>query len=434
MLNKIKNYIDNNHLLVDGAKVILAFSYGIDSRVLLDVLLKLKFNVVLCHVNHQKRQMSAVEEKSALELAKKYGIKCYVYHLDTENKENFHSQAHNKRYQFFMDIANAEHTKYIVTAHHLDDNAETILLNLIKGSNLYGYSGISNHLTLDGFEIVRPLMCVTKDMIKAYQKENELDYFEDESNGEDHYTRNRIRHHVIPLLKKENPNLLFGLANYSTYLKDAFNYIRKQSIEFLNKTNNIIDIRSFNILDKALRHDILSLLLEKYQIERSYNLIMSLDSLLMGSSSQGDISLEGDYIFKKRYNEAFIDKAHNFEPISYELYENSVIYTKNMRFYFTKILPSNNANYIKLCYNELVYPLILRTRQAGDRIRMPYGTKKVKDLLIDLKLSKEQRDDLLVLENNHQIIWICGYAKSEALCKMKDKGDIYLVYEVQNEQ
>ena len=433
MIQKVRNFIKEKEMFEDNAKIVLAFSFGVDSRVLLDILIKLGYNVVLAHVNHKHRLESEIEEQEVIKLAQNLNIPYYIMHLEEDRKENFHLQAHHARYHFFMDVAKKENTLYIATAHHQDDNAETIILNLCKGSNLYGYAGISPIVNKDGIKISRPLLALSKAEIKSYQERHNLKYFEDKSNSEDIFKRNRIRHHIIPVLKEENPNLLNSLMNYSTILKETFNYIRNLSIFYLNKWQNIIIVDEYKKLDSAIRHDILAYYLELFNKNRSFKLITDIDKLLMSNKSQGDYSLNDGFLFKKRYQKAYLEAVKDKPKYYFELTPNNVISTKNMRFYFTKILPTSNANYIKLCYNDLVYPVILRSRQSGDKIHMPYGHKKVKDLLMDFHLPKEVRDEVLILENNGEILWIVGLAKSQKLLSMKN-GDIYLVYEVQDEE
>lgn len=430
MLNEVKSFIKENDLIEPKAKIVLAFSYGVDSRVLLDVLIKLGYEVIIAHVNHKHRAQSEIEEKEAIALALRLNIKYEVMHLVEDYNQNFHADAHNKRYDFFMSVANKYNAKYIATAHHLNDNAETILLNLIRGSNLYGYGGINIKQKRNNITIVRPLMCATKKEIKEYQENNMLSFYEDSSNSEDEFRRNRIRHHILPLMEEENPSLLAELYNYSSMMHEAFSFIRSISISYLNDHQDIIDIPSFKELDIAIKKDIISLLLEKREIERSYNLINLILTNIMDKDPQADISLKGGLLFKKRYNKAFIETRENPKQNYHKLYENNVISTQNFRFYFTKNLANSSANYIKLCYNDLVFPLILRNRQDGDTIEMTYGHKKIKKLFMDLHLTKEQRDKALILENNGEILWVVGYAKSKRLTQMKSSGDIYLVYEV----
>ena len=434
MLNKVKNYMDSLNMIKDKQKVILAFSYGVDSRTLLDILLKLGYEVVLAHVNHQKRLESKLEENEANLLAKELGLKIYVHHLEVDDNTNFHDDAHHKRYQFFMDVAKRENTNLIVTAHHQNDNLETILLNIIKGSNLYGYSGISPILNIDEIKIIRPLLCVGKDEIIKYSLANNLKYFEDESNNEDYYKRNRIRHKVIPLLVNENPNLLNSINNYSSILSDSFNYIRSQSINYVNNSNNKIILKEYLNMDRALRTDLISYLLEENEIDKNFALINQIDEMLLSNRPQADISLSDGYIFLKRYDVAYVNKHNKKEPILVQLNENDKICVNGIIFYLSKNIPTQCSKYIKLCYNDLVFPLTIRTRKDGDRIKMKYGHKKIKDLLMDLHMPKEKRDEVLILENEKEILWVYDIAKSETLCNMKNSGDIYLISEVQENE
>ena len=429
MLNKIKNFIFENNLMKDSNKVVLAFSYGIDSRVLLDILLKLGYDVTLAHVNHKVRKESDIEEIETKKLAQKLNIKCFTMTLDKQDG-NFHDSARTKRYEFFKSVASFVETNQIITAHHLSDNLETILINLTKGSNLYGYSGISYEVTSDNYKIYRPLMCVTKDEILNYQRQNNIEFFEDESNSHLDYMRNRIRHKVIPSLKEENPNIENTIISYSNILKDAFNFIRSLTIKYLNKNSGKIKISEFRDLDKALRYDIVSYMLEELNLNKTYFLIELIDNFLLSDKAQGSINLNSGYEFKKRYDDAYIEKATVCEPVYIEFDIDDVIYIHNLKLFFTKKTPSCDTKHIKLCYNDLVFPLTIRNRKNGDNIKMPYGHKKIKDLLMDLHMPIEERDKVLLLENKKEILWVLDIAKSQALVDMKNKADLYLVYEV----
>ena len=434
MVTKVKNYIKNNSLMPSGSTIVLAFSYGVDSTVCLDILLSLGYKVVLAHVNHKHRAQSDIEEIEAKELAKKLGIPIHVLILDEDKTKNFHADAHEKRYNFYKSVAIEHNTNIIVTAHHLNDNAETIILNLIRGSNLYGYAGIQPIVNKDGFKIVRPLMCLTKDEIRNYQMIKNLKYFEDSSNSQDDFTRNRIRHHVIPIMLNENPSLLNQLSDYSRILKDSFDHIRGEATKLVDLWENKIKLCEFKKLDNALKNDIISLILERNNVDKSFNLINDIKNALESDKPQIDLNIKDNLCFKKRYDIAYIEKRHINSEIWLQMYENDVIFVKNTRFYFTKNLPDLSAKYIKLCYNELVFPIIIRNRKPGDTIMMNYGHKKLKDLFIDLHIVREKRDEALVFENNGQILWVYNYAKSSMLQSMKDTGDIYLVYEVCNNE
>ena len=428
---KIKNYIKNQNLIENNQKIILAFSYGIDSRTLLNVLINLGYEVIIAHVNHKVRIESDNEEKETLELAKKLNLKCYVKHL-VYQKENFEDYARKERYNFFKEISKKENTNILATAHHLDDNLETIILKLMTGSNLYGYSGIHNKVCRNELNIIRPLLCVSKDEIHKYQEEMSFKYFEDYTNHENIQKRNRIRNIIIPILKNEEQEILSKASDFSNILEESFNFIRKISTSYFNKWNKKIMVSEYISLDIALRHDIICYMLEENKINRSYNLITSIDKSLLNNKSQFDLKLSKDFYLFKRYDMAYISlkKDEKFEEITLSVDETKTF--KNFKFYFSNSLPTDNENYIKLCYNSIEFPLTIRNRINGDRIELSSGTKKVKDLLIDKKIDKDIRNKLPMVINGGKIIWIPGVAKSSIIRNDLDNGDIYLIQEVNN--
>ena len=434
MKNKIKKYIIDNNLLDKNEYVIVAVSGGVDSIFLLHILYDLGYKTVLAHVNHHKRLESENEAIQMKELASSLKIPYELLNYHYNNKSNFHDHAHNARYNFFKKIADKYNTKYIATAHHLDDQAETILIKLLNGSNLFGYGGISNKLIDDTYNIIRPLLCVTKDDIYEYVHKYQLTYFEDSSNKENDYLRNRIRHNIIPLLKNEEPNLLYKLQEFSIQAKDAFNYIRNQSINYLNKTKNTIEISSFTTLDDVLKKDIICLLFERYPIRKNNDIILKCLSLLNNTNGTKKLSLKNDYYFIISYDKAEIKKIIKTTDYQEKLtINNEVIIENKYKFYFSKNLPKNNAKYIKLCYNSLELPLIIRNKKDGDYIKMSYGNKKVSRLMIDHKITLEERKTIpLVFDSNNNLLWVVPIAKSDTVINQKQSSDIYLVCEVIN--
>lgn len=428
---KVKNYIKDKKLNTNNKPIVLAFSYGVDSRVLLEILINLGYKVVLAHVNHGVRAESKCEEIEAIKLAKELNISIYVKHLNLD-KSNFEDTARKERYKFFKEICDKENTNVLALAHHLDDNLETILLKLTQGSNIYGYSGIHPQVFKNSLEIIRPLMCTTKDEIRAYQMRNSLLYFEDYTNKENIQMRNKIRNNVIPLLKDIDSNILYKTNEYSSILEDAFNHIRGESINYLERHNKEIEISSFKGLDTALRKDIICFLLEEYHINRSNKLINLIDTNLLNNKSNLEITLSNDFFFFKSYNRAFISKKKNQDINEITLDINERKEFGDYIFYFSKSCPNNVKNYIKLCYNTINLPLSLRTRENGDRIKLPGGSKKVKDLFIDKKIDISLRDKLPLVISNDNIIWIPNVAKSSLISSCLDNWDLYLIMEVKN--
>ena len=427
MLNKIKAFIKDNNLIPDNSRILLALSGGVDSMTLLYILKELKYDIVVAHVNHKKRLESEYEERQIKELCNNLNIPCEILHLEHLDG-NFQSKAHDKRYSFFINIAHKYNIKYIATAHHADDNIETILLNIMGGSNLYGYGGISKKLEINGTYIIRPLLLISKDDIKKYALKNNITYYEDISNSQDDYTRNRLRHHIIPVLKNECPSILSKISSYSNQIHEAFHFIRNISENFLNNYDNKINILEFNKQDLFIKKDIICLLLEKYEIERSENLINDLIDLIKNNKPQLNYSLKDNWIFKKRYNLAFIDNNILESDFKYILNNKEDKIDDNYIIYFSLNKPNDCANYIKLCYNEIVFPLTIRNRMENDEILMSFGHKKLKNLFIDKKIPKEMRERIpVVVDNLGNILWVVNYAKSKFVLEQKEKGNIYLV-------
>ena len=275
MEKKIFKFIKDNNLIIKEP-IICATSGGVDSVCLVTILHKLGYKVVLAHVNHHKRIESEIEEVAMNALATKLNIAFEVLEYHYDSLDNFHNDSHNARYNFFRSLCYKYNTDTIATAHHLDDQIETILMKIMEGSNLYGYGGISIINDDGNYRIIRPLMCVDKNELYEYAKANNLEYFEDKSNKEDDFLRNRLRHHIIPLLKNECQDINNKIYEYSIQVKEAFNYIRNDSITYLKDNDGIIYYDSFKKLDIALKKDIISLMLEKYSIRKNNNIILDL--------------------------------------------------------------------------------------------------------------------------------------------------------------
>ena len=430
MQAKVQKYIKENNLIPSTKPIICAVSGGVDSVCLLHILHHLKYPLVLAHVNHHKREQSTMEQKAMQELAESLKIPFELLDYYDNGYDNFQSNAHDARYTFFKELAKKYQTDLIATAHHLNDQAETIIMRLLNGSNLYGYAGISITQQEKEYCLIRPLLCVSKDEIYAYAKQNNLAYFEDSSNASDDYLRNRIRHHILPLLEKENGNYLEKIQEFSIQAKESFNFIRKQSINYLDKQNNSIEASSFLKLDVALKKDILCLLLERYQIEKNFDIIIKCVQLIE-QNKNCIYHLKDPYSLVIEYGKAYISQkkdSHSF----YETLDlgDTKLVLNQYKFYFSKKIPQNNEKYLKLCYNDLKLPFFIRNKKEGDFINMSYGNKKVARILIDEKIPASKRNQIpLIFDQNGNLLWIYNLAKSQSVQNQKDKSDIFLVCE-----
>ena len=432
MEKKIVSFLKENNLIIDKP-IIVAVSGGADSVCLLYVLYKLGYKVILAHVNHHKRIESEIEEKAMRNFANELNIPFEVLEYHYDGMDNFHNDSHNARYNFFRGLCKKYNTNIIATAHHQDDQIETVLMKIMEGSNLYGYGGIAIVNDDNEYKIIRPLLCVDKEEIYSYVKKNNLIYFEDKSNHEDDFLRNRIRHHVVPLLKKESPSVGEKFEEYSIQAHEAFQFIRGLSKAYLKENNDSLVVDSFNKLDIALKKDIIALMLEKYNIRKNKEIVLNILSLMEDSHGTKTIHLEGDYVFSRIYSIGKIKKEVVNNDISYKMNKDDIIVIGKYKFYFTNSHNNICTKSIKLCYNVLEFPLTIRYKKKGDSINLAVGTKKVSRILIDKKVPKEDRLSIPIIENgNGEILWVYDYAKSDFVSKQKNTGDIYLVCEVLN--
>ena len=412
--------------------IVVAYSGGVDSTVLLDLVLHAGYKVIIAHVNHNKRFESFDEENYVRSFAKNHGLDYEIldYHHDKE-EGNFQAEAHDSRYEFFYQTAKKYNAKMILTAHHSYDNLETIIMNIIKGSNLYGYGGINECLYYEDVMIARPLLNHYKESIYEYAKDHNLTYFEDSSNQKDDYLRNRIRHHVIPLLLKENPSLNVAVENYSKQLFVSFELIRRHTLDYLNNELTFL-ASTFVKLEDAIQKDVINYLFEQYEVLSSNNKINDVIELIHSSKPNLSYNLGNDAKFIKAYDDCYIIALKEKNKVCENLYLYDTIFIDNYgAFYFRKTHTQKATDFIALKRDEK-YPLIIRNRRHGDKLIIGDGHKKLKDFLIDKKVPKEERDSLLVVtDRDDEIIWVIGYYKR----KLEDENELTkLIFEVEKNE
>jgi len=372
---------------------IVAVSGGIDSMVLLNFLISHGYKIIVVHFNHQKREDSYKDHDLIKNVTDAFMIPYHMIKLNIKSG-NFQEKAREERYYHLEQIADQYHTKHIVTAHHSDDLIETVLMKLVRGSNLLGYSGIQEISNINGYIYHRPLLKYSKDDLKNYAKSLDLQYNEDSSNDEDDYLRNRIRHHVVPRLKEEN-DLNEHILNFSSQVYLASDFIRSQSKTFLNSKLEF-NLKEFNLLHEAIKWDVISYLLEQINVSKSYEKLSMILKQLVTIKPNVEIKLSSNFMMIKSYDLVKI-KALSKDENKNTLPTLTISHKKTDVSY----------NSIELCYNELDFPITLRHRKNGDILKFDFGRKKLKDFLIDKKIPKEIRDSLLLaVDKNDQILWI----------------------------
>ena len=268
-MEEVYNFIRKEIGLSVGDTIVVGVSGGPDSMALLYILNEFKnkmdLNIICAHVNHNKRKESEQEKIDLENYCKKNNITFEYIKVTNWGDDNFHNEARSVRYNFFEELVYNYGAKYLMTAHQGDDLIETILMRIVRGSTLKGYSGFSRIVDKGDYKIIRPLITVTKDEILKFDEKNGIQYAIDESNNEDHYTRNRYRHTVLPFLKQEEPNIHKKFLKFSETLLKNSNYIDSVANKEFNKVfqNGNLDIDKFKSLDPVIQTKIIYNILEK---------------------------------------------------------------------------------------------------------------------------------------------------------------------------
>jgi tRNA(Ile)-lysidine synthetase-like protein len=410
--------VENKQLFVPGEPIVVAVSGGPDSMVLFDVLFRLNNNLIIAHVNHGKRDESVLEYQNLKKFALRKGVPFEGLTLSGHLEGNFHHEARVKRYDFFRAIASKYDATKIAIAHHLDDQVETILMRIVRGTGFHGYGGMKEIRQDRNISIIRPFLEVRKSDILAYAKERNLSYFVDESNQEDFYTRNRFRKHIIPLLRAENPRFDEKLLQLSEYIEYADELVEEHKTSFMEKYSmyNHVNLTAFNKLNRLVRIKVIQKMVNLAsgnRVEVSYDQFQTIIDLCESPKPNQLYDLGNDYYFMKEYDVIYVEKLTPTKNINIQVDgpgEYFVSDQKSYIFTFEKI-NKDHRNFIELCYNDDMFPLQIRHRQNGDRMSLEMGTKKVKDILIDHKIPMSIRDHLFVIAKGQDVLWIPGVRK-----------------------
>ena len=433
-----------NNLNLNNKTVIAAISGGPDSMLLIHILNKLKrklnLNIVVAHVHHNLRKESDNEAIMVEEYCKNNNLIFELYKIE-EYPENKFSEvaARRLRYEFFDKLIKKYKSNYLFTAHHGDDLIETVLMRISRGSSLKGYAGFEIINKDRGYNIVRPLVYLTKKEIEEYLDIKKINYAVDKTNKSDKYTRNRYRNNILPILKKEYNDVHKKYIEFNNKILLADNYIKNESSKVYNKIvkNKKIDVLKFNEIDEIIKIYVL----EKY-LKEIYG-----DDITEIKTRHIDIII---FQLKNKYNKNIdlpLNKKGILEYNTFKIVDNLLkedydyIFKENIEFNNNKIYIDNNThdttNYvIYLNSKEINLPFHVRNVRNGDKmiIKNMKGSKKINDIFIDSKINKEKRSIYpIVTDDCNNILWIPGIKKSDFDRKKEGKYDIILKYETKEE-
>ncbi len=421
LTDKFRDQVKQRNLFSEKDNLLLAVSGGVDSVVLCELCKQAGFHFKIAHCNFQLRgEESERDERFVALLEEKYKVEVKVKKFNTEsfaqkNKISIQEAARILRYRWFDELTTPNSQTpipdYILTAHHADDNAETLLMNFCRGTGLHGLTGIP----MKHRNVIRPLLPFSKDELLNFAKENNLDYVEDSSNQSNYYTRNLFRNEIIPAISKVFPKVSENLNDNISRFKEIEN-LYKFSVEEIRKKlcktkGSEIHIPVKQLLGFRNRALIFEIIAEYGFSEKQVEEVIKLAE--SDSGKYIDSPLFAYRIIKHRH--WFIINPVNSSvstTIIIEKTDQSVLFEDGMlKLNWLHVPPASFKNEAGNFDERLIeFPLILRKRKTGDYF-YPFGLKKKKKVsrfLIDEKYSKTEKEKIWVLENNKKIIWVVG--------------------------
>lgn len=416
MLQELAKHIDEHFPFLKSKKLLIAISGGVDSVVLTHLLHQLNFDISLAHCNFQLRgEENDKDEEFVKNLGKKLGISTHTTRFNTNeyadsNKLSTQLAARELRYNWFDKLSKEYSFEHLLTAHHADDNLETFLINLTRGTGLEGLTGIP---PING-NIVRPLLVFSREEILNYAKQNNIEWREDESNSETKYLRNKIRHQVTPILKELNASVLKNFNKTIDHLKESQQIIDDKiediTYEIISKEGNLLKINIEKLLKLSNPKAYLYQLLKPYEF-REWN---DVQNLIYAQS--GKQILTKNYTLLKDRDFLLLLRTSEKSSIKEEVYtireENKEI-TAPIKLLLKRVQEKTDTNQKSIYVdNELLsYPLKLRRWNSGDFFYPTgmLGKKKISKYFKDEKISIINKNKIwLLCSSKNEIIWIIG--------------------------
>ncbi|PIQ16097.1 MAG: tRNA lysidine(34) synthetase TilS [Flavobacteriales bacterium CG18_big_fil_WC_8_21_14_2_50_32_9] len=416
MLVTFQSYINTNKLFHPTEKILLTVSGGKDSMAMLHLFIAAKYTFGVAHCNFQLRGKEAdKDELFVQQTCKQLNIPFHSIKFETtafaeKNKVSTQMAARTLRYQWFEELRNTHNYNYIATAHHQNDVAETMLINLTKGTGLSGLHGIKNKKNT----LIRPLLCFNSAAIQHYIEHNNISFREDLSNASTKYVRNKIRHEILPKLAEINPTIIETL-NQSALHFSAVERILTQKIEeeknrcFSSEKEcikiNIEQLKKLTPLPTYLYYFLLPYHFNFDDCDQIANSLLAISGKRFLSSSHQLIK-DREYLLltslhSNNKNSVTISTLEDFENSPVPI-KTSVVSNENMQFV-------NNKKLAYLDADKITYPLFFRKWNEGDTFS-PFGLKgkkKVSDFFIDEKFSiLEKKECWLLTDKNDSIIWV----------------------------
>ena len=440
-MNEVEQFLERNVLNWQQESYVLAVSGGVDSMVLLEQFFQLqkKYPIIITvvHIHHHLRQESDDEEVMVREFCRKRNLSVEVYHWEEGSSQNsaIEEKARQFRYEKLKESQQKHHASYVVVAHHADDQAETVLMKLTRGSTLEGIAGMKPMRPFGEGYLIRPFLTVDKKALYEYASMHQILYSEDTTNQSVAYTRNRFRQEMIPLFKKENPKFNQKIQEFTKTLQEqqeligtiTYQWMEQALVELPNGWSWNKD--SYLKQPIGLQKVILVEISKKIGGLLSTKNVSDIHKAILSDTSQLSLNLPKGWIFQKRYQQLFLVKKE-VEAIVYKEFRvekfqmEDIVLSKNERVSFTK---EEGWEMMVSCED---FPLTIRRRKSGDSLLLCSNQhQSLRRYCINEKIPKEEREKLWVVENAvKEIIAILGFRKPQSLSKMKETDKIRVFY------
>lgn len=451
MLKKIKSTIIEYSMIENDNPIIVGVSGGADSMVLLEILSKTVTNkLIVAHLNHKFRGEEANKDAEFVKNeSEKRGITSIIKEIDVpaymeENNIGAEIAAREVRYQFYEEVAREWNATIIALGHHIDDQAETVLFRLIRGTGVNGISGIPYSRDLNGIKIIRPLLDVRRKEIEEYCYNNAITYITDQSNFSTMYFRNKIRLNVIPFLEEYNVKITQHLHQLAKVTQAENRYFNELADEFIQKNSIIgeseckLEIKKLKSIDISLQRRVIYLILKYLKLSNDITSshIEDILSLANQSHPSKSINLPGIRAYRE-YDKIIFDNNKQIGKIEYsyklEIERDTQIPEVNKKIRLLIKDKYEEFDGISAVFDyELIEEknIIVRSRKDGDKIELPgvNGSKKIKDIFIDLKIPLTNRYKFPIIETDDNIIWLAGIRRSKhAYISKKTKKFLYII-------
>ncbi|UJH92208.1 tRNA lysidine(34) synthetase TilS [Antarcticibacterium sp. 1MA-6-2] len=415
MEKEFKNIIKSDFKDLSNSKLLLAVSGGVDSVVLAHLCKTSHLNFSIAHCNFNLRgEESDADEEFVVDLADALEVEVFSQRFDTEAYAeemgvSIQMAARDLRYEWFSQLRSTLNFDYILTAHHANDNLETFLINLVRGSGLEGFTSIK----AENNYIVRPLLKFSRKEIEAFAKSNNISWREDSTNASSKYLRNKIRHEVVPVLEEMNPQLLDSFAQTQEHLKESFDlledYIGLLYNEIVTKSNFGYELKIPVLQRIPNRKAVL------YHLLKSFGFTEWNDVYDLLSAQPGKMVFSNTHrLIKDREVLILTEKPSANKGTRYEIPEGEEIVMLppgTFTLHEAEEIQETTPNIIYVAKEKIQFPLVLRRWEKGDFF-YPFGMKgkkKISDFFKDKKLSLPEKEESWLLCSGEKILWVVNH-------------------------